>query len=133
SLGLIQLPDGLEQDVDAYLFPPAMLDACLQAVIPADKDFDQRNGGLYLPHEIEAVRLVRRPGHRVWVHARLLEKTSHWSVSDVDIYNEDGRLAAWVRGLRSHRVAGGREELLDDLLYAYQWHLQPPSETEIFT
>ncbi len=69
---------------------PALLDACLQAVIPADGDFDQRNGGLYLPHEIEAVRLFRRPGHRVWVHARLLEKTPHRSVSDVDIYDEDG-------------------------------------------
>ena len=47
------------------------------------------------------------------------------SVSDVDIYNEDGRLAARVRGLRSHRVAGGRDESLDDLLYAYQWRPQP--------
>ena len=33
--------------------------------------------------------------------------------------------AARVRGLRSHRVAGGREESLDDLLYAYQWRPQP--------
>ena len=115
---------------DEYLFHPALLDACLQAVIPADSDFDQRNGGLYLPHEIEAVRLFRRPGHRVWVHARLLEKTPRRSVSDVDIYNEDGRLAARVRGLRSHRVAGGREESLDDLLYAYQWRPQPRSEAD---
>ncbi len=124
------LPDALEQDSDEYVFHPALLDACLQAVIPADSDFDQRNGGLYLPHEIEAVRLFRRPGHRVWVHARLLEKTPHRSVSDVDIYNEDGRLAARVRGLRSHRVAGGREESLDDLLYAYQWRPQPRSEAD---
>ena len=43
-----------KQDSDEYVFPPALLDACLQAVIPADGDFDQRNGGLYLPHEIEA-------------------------------------------------------------------------------
>ena len=78
-----------------------------------------------------AVRLFRRPGRRVWVHARLLEKTPRRSVSDVDIYNEDGRLAARVRGLRSHRVAGGREESLDDLLYAYQWRPQPRSEADI--
>ena len=71
-------PDALEPDqpIAEYVFPPALPDACLQAVIPADSDFDQRNGGLYLPHEIEAVRLFPRPGHRVWVHARLLlEKT----------------------------------------------------------
>jgi len=131
SLGLVQLPDALQPDGDNYVFPPALLDACLQAVIPADSDFDQRNGGLYLPNEIEAVRLFRRPGDRVWVHARLLEKTPHHSVSDVDIYNEDGRPAAWVRGLRSHRVAGAREESLDALLHAYQWRLQPRSEPEI--
>ena len=131
SLGLVVLPGALEEDSDEYLFQPALLDACLQAVIPADGDFDQRNGGLYLPHEIEAVRLFRRPGDRVWVHARLLEKTPHRSVSDVDIYNEDGQPAARVRGLRSHRVAGGREESLDDLLYAYQWRPLPRSEADI--
>jgi acyl transferase domain-containing protein/aryl carrier-like protein len=131
SLGLVLLPDALEPESDEYVFSPALLDACLQAVIPADRDFDQRNGGLYLPHEIEAVRLFRRPGHRVWAHARLLEKTPHRSVSDVDVYNEDGRLVARVRGLRSHRVAGGREESLDDLLYAYQWQPRPRSEGDI--
>ncbi len=68
---------------------------------------------------------------RVWVHARLLEKTPRRSLSEVDIYNEDGRLAARVRGLRSHRVAGGREESLDDLLYAYQWRPEPPSEPDL--
>src|SRR5262249_42098503 len=57
-------------------------------------------------------------------------KTPRRSVSDVDIYTEDGRLAARVRGLRSLRVAGGREESLDDLLYAYQWRSQPPSEAD---
>ena len=130
SLGLVLVPDVLELDSDEYVFPPALLDACLQVVVAADANFDQRNGGLYLPHEIEAVRLFRRPGHRVWVHARLLEKTPHRSVSDVDIYNEDGQLAARVRGLRSHRVAGGRDESLDDLLYAYQWRPQPRSEAD---
>ena len=40
--------------------PCSML--AFRSVIPADSDFDERNGGLYLPHEIEAVRLFRRPG-----------------------------------------------------------------------
>ena len=130
SLGLVVLPEALAQDSDEYLIPPALLDACLQSVIPADGDFDQRDGGLYLPHEIESVRLFCRPGHRVWVHARLLEKTPQRSVSDFDIYNEDGRMAARVRGLRSHRVTGGRQDSLDNMLYAYQWRPQPKSDAE---
>jgi acyl transferase domain-containing protein/aryl carrier-like protein len=131
SFGLVRLPEAVEPDEAEYLLHPALLDACLQAVIPADADFDRRDGRLYLPHEIGSVRLFRRPGPRVWVHARLLKKTPRRSVSDVDIYTEDGRLAARVRGLRSLRVAGGREESLDDLLYAYQWRPQPRSESAI--
>ena len=129
SLGLVVLPEALDQDSDEYLFHPALLDACLQAAIPADGDFNHHIGGLYLPHEIESVRIFRRPGRRVWVQARLLEKTPRRSVSDFEIYDEAGRLAARVRGLRSLRVAGGREESPDELLYAYQWRPQPISES----
>jgi acyl transferase domain-containing protein/aryl carrier-like protein len=131
SLGLVLRPLGLAQDSDQYLFPPALFDACLQTVIPADGNFNQQKGDLYLPYEIEVVRLLRRPGHRVWVHSRLLEKTPRRSVADVDIYDEEGRLATRVRGLCGHRVAGGREESLDDLLFAYEWHSQPRSSADV--
>ena len=131
SLGLVVLADALAETSGEYLFFPALLDACLQAVVAADRDFEQRTGGLYLPHEIESVRLYRRPGRRVWAHARLLEKTPHHSVSHIDIYSEDGQPVARVRGLRSQRVAGGLEESLDDLLYAYQWRPQPSLAADI--
>jgi acyl transferase domain-containing protein/acyl carrier protein len=133
SLGLVRLPDGVEQPGAAYVLHPALFDACLQAVLPADADFDRRDGGLYLPHEVEEVRLYRRPGRRVWVHARLCEKTARRSVSDVDIYDEDGRPVARVRGLRSQRVAGGAEGSIDDLLYAYQWRPQALTGAEAST
>jgi polyketide synthase 12/epothilone polyketide synthase D len=131
SLGLVRLPEALAQEADESLFHPALFDACLQVVIPADGDFDRRDGGLYLPSEIEAVRLLHRPGRRVWVHARLLEKTPRRSLADVEIYDEDGRPVARIRGLRSHRIAGGRDEALDDLLYAYQWLPQPRPAAEV--
>jgi acyl transferase domain-containing protein/acyl carrier protein len=131
SLGLVKLAGALEPDAERSVFHPALLDACLQTVVAADGDFDRHDGGLYLPHEIESVRLFRRPGHYVWAHARLLEKTPRRSVAEVDVYNEDGALAARVRGLKSHRVAGGRDDTLDDLLYAYQWRPEPPREPEL--
>ncbi len=128
SLGSVRLPDALGREEVAYLFHPALLDACLQVVIPADGDFDQRNGGLYLPTAIEQVQLLCRPGRRVWVHARLLEKTPRRSVAEIDVYDEAGQLAVRIRGLHSRRVAGGRGESLDDLFYAYRWHPQPLAE-----
>ena len=130
SLGLVGLVDRVEQEGDGYLFQPALLDACLQVVAAADGDFAEREGGLYLPHDIAAVRLFRRPGRRVWVYARLLEKTPKRSTADVDIYCEDGRLAATVRGLRGHRVAGARNESIDDLLFAYEWRPQAAPEPD---
>jgi NADPH:quinone reductase-like Zn-dependent oxidoreductase/aryl carrier-like protein len=128
SLGSVRLPDALDAEEAAYRFHPALLDACLQVVIPADGDFDQRDGGLYLPSAIDRVELLGRPGRRVWVHARLLEKTPRRSVAEIDVYDEAGQPVARVHGLHSRRVAGGRGESVDDLFYAYQW--QPRSPTE---
>lgn len=129
SLGEVRLPEALGRDDGAYLFHPALLDACLQVVIPADDDFDQRNGGLYLPSAVEQIQVFGRPSGRVWAHARLHEKTPRRSLADVDIYDDEGRLIARVQGLESRRVAGGRDESLDHLLYAYQWQPHALPET----
>ncbi len=126
SLVEIRLPDGLSGDEQGYLFHPALLDACLQGIIPANEGFPDVLDGLYLPVEIEQVRWYRRPGRRLWIHARLIEKTAQRCAADLDIFDESGALAAQIRGLRSQRVAGsGAEEALDELLYASEWRLQP--------
>jgi acyl transferase domain-containing protein/NADPH:quinone reductase-like Zn-dependent oxidoreductase/acyl carrier protein len=130
SLGLIRLPDSLRQEAAEYIFHPALLDACLQVVVAADDAFRREAGALYLPHEIDLVRLVGRPGPCVWSHARLIEKTPQRYIADVDVYDEDGQLAACVRGMLCQRVAAGREELLDDLLYLQEWQLQERRERE---
>ncbi len=130
SLAEIHLPDGATTGEDDWLFHPALLDACFQGVIPADADFDEVVGGLYLPVEIEQIRLYRRPTRRLWVHARLLQKTPRSSAADLDIYDENRELVAQVRGLRSQRVADGADDMLDEWLYAYEWRLQPGSGQE---
>ncbi|SIO27592.1 Acyl transferase domain-containing protein [Singulisphaera sp. GP187] len=125
ALGAVRLPKALEPEEATHLVHPALLDACLQVVIPADGDFNQRDGGLYLPSSIQQVQLFRRPGRQVWAHARLLKKTPRRSLAEVDIYDEAGRLAVRVRGLESRRVMRGRQDSLDDMLFAYQWQPQP--------
>jgi acyl transferase domain-containing protein/acyl carrier protein len=128
ALGSVRLPRGVAADEGQYLFHPALFDACLQVVIPAESDLDDGDAGLYLPAEIDRVQLIRLPTEHVWVHARWLEKSARESTADVDIYNEWGQPCARIRGLRSRRVSGGRDEALDDMLYAYQWRAQPLSE-----
>ena len=59
------------------------------------------------PSEIDQFRLHRSPGHRVWVHARLVEKSERRSTVDLDIYAEDGEPVAQVRGLRASAWPAG--------------------------
>jgi amino acid adenylation domain-containing protein len=122
SLGVLRLPETV--DSDTYIIHPALLDACFQVALVADGDLGD-DDRLYVPVEIERVRLYARPGRRLCSHARLLEKSAKWSVADIDIYDESGIPLLQVRGLRSQRVRGtGADESLDDLLYAYEWQLQ---------
>jgi polyketide synthase 12/epothilone polyketide synthase D len=130
-LAEVCLPEKLIGSEEEHLFHPALLDACFQSVIAADSLFNQVVDQLYLPVEVEQVRLYRRAGRRVWSHSRLREKTPRGSVADLDIYDESGDLVAQVRGLRGQRVAGeNADESLDDLLYAYEWQSQPLPELE---
>ncbi len=120
SLGLVRLPAPLMPHASEYLFHPALLDLCFQVAVVADPGFGE-GGGLYLPTEIERVRLYRSAGPSLWCHARVRLKTTRTTVVDFDIYDEAGQLVARVMGLRSQRVMGDKEETLDDLLGAYQW------------
>jgi NADPH:quinone reductase-like Zn-dependent oxidoreductase/aryl carrier-like protein len=122
SVSIGRLPEGLHAEENDYLFHPALLDACFQLAVLTDRAFDRGLGSLYLPVEIEQLRLFRPAGRSVLVHARLREKTPRRAIADLDIYDEAGLPVAQVRGLHGQRVAGGAEETLDSLLYAYEWH-----------
>jgi acyl transferase domain-containing protein/aryl carrier-like protein len=130
ALGSVRLPERLGPEEAAYRLHPALFDACLQVAVPADSDFGARDGCLYLPYTIDRVELLGRPSGRVWVHARMLEKTARRCVVEVDVYDEDGEPVVRVRGLHSRRVAGGRGGLVDELFYAYRWHCQPIAASE---
>jgi acyl transferase domain-containing protein/acyl carrier protein len=120
----ICLPESVSEE--DYRFHPALLDACFQSVIPAIEDFREERGKLYLPVEIEQFRLYRRPSRRLRSHARILEKSARRLSADIDIFDENNRLVAQVRGLHSQRVRGSdAEEKLDEFLYAYEWRQQP--------
>ncbi|HTU20951.1 MAG TPA: type I polyketide synthase [Gemmataceae bacterium] len=120
ALTEVYLSEGVASE--DYLFHPALLDACFQSIIPANDDFQNDSGKLYLPVEVEQVRLLRRSSRRVWCHVRIREQTARSLLADLDIYDEEHKLAAQIRGFRSQRVSGDDAgDKLDDLLYAHQW------------
>jgi acyl transferase domain-containing protein/NADPH:quinone reductase-like Zn-dependent oxidoreductase/acyl carrier protein len=123
ALGEIRLPDTASET--DYVFHPALLDACFQCVLAA-VDWTDEGQHLYLPVEIERIRLHRSPGRHLWSHARVRERTKRTLIADVDIYDENSILVAKIRGLRAQPLShGDKGETLDELLYAYEWRAQP--------
>lgn len=106
ALGRVELP----VDPEEYCVHPALLDAALQTallLLPAD-------GCTRLPVGVARYRLHRRPGPRVYAHAR---------GDGVTLLDEEGEVLAELQGLsfRPLEDAGGPERLL----YRFEWMEQP--------
>jgi acyl transferase domain-containing protein/SAM-dependent methyltransferase/acyl carrier protein len=130
ALGRIAAPPEVAAELDKYHFHPALLDACLQVTLGTVSNLRRVNDtarGVYLPVEIEEVRVYARPGPRVWSHAKLTEINRQGLSAQVHVFDENGALLLEMNGLRCQYVGvdGGEAEALDDLLYEFQWQLQP--------
>jgi len=130
ALGEIAVPEELGSEVEQYQFHPAALDACLQVILGTlarTTRVEDAGRGVYLPVEIEEMRVYGRPGTRLWSHARIVELNRQGLTASVRAYDESGRLIVDIHGLRCQYlgVDGGQAESLDDLLYEFQWQLQP--------
>jgi NADPH:quinone reductase-like Zn-dependent oxidoreductase/SAM-dependent methyltransferase/NAD(P)-dependent dehydrogenase (short-subunit alcohol dehydrogenase family)/aryl carrier-like protein len=126
ALGRVTAPEAIAAQTEDYQLHPAILDACLQVLCGAAPEDPEATGrqGLYLPVEVEQVRVFGRTGRQLWSHARLVEKTHQGIVAEVDVYDDAGRPVVQVRGLRCQAVGGGQENL-EELLYEYRWQLRP--------
>ena len=132
ALGQITMSEALIPEMDPYHFHPAALDACLQVILgtlTGMKRDEDAGRGVYLPVEIEDVRIYGRPGANLWSHAKLVDMNKQGLTAEVRAYDENGRLILEIHGLRCQYVGvdGGQAESLDDLLYEFQWQLQPRS------
>jgi acyl transferase domain-containing protein/NADPH:quinone reductase-like Zn-dependent oxidoreductase/acyl carrier protein len=132
ALGRIVAPAAIEADLDDYHLHPALLDSCLQVLIGAlpGQSSGAFSGRLFLPVEVERLRVSGRAGPGVWSHVRLRDWTSKALTADITVISEEGDVVAEVRGFRCVAIEdgpGGGE--LDDLVYRYQWRLSPKAET----
>jgi acyl transferase domain-containing protein/NADPH:quinone reductase-like Zn-dependent oxidoreductase/SAM-dependent methyltransferase/acyl carrier protein len=130
ALAQIGLTADLVPQLESYQFHPAALDACLQTILGTllrVRSGEDAGQGVYLPVEIEEVRVYGRPGAQLWSHARLVEINRQGLVAQVQAYDENGRLILDIRNLRCQYLGsdGSPAETLDDLLYEFKWQLQP--------
>jgi NADPH:quinone reductase-like Zn-dependent oxidoreductase/SAM-dependent methyltransferase len=140
SLGRIQLPAALNAETAAYQIHPALLDACWQALAALWDTPELAGQDTYMPVGVDSFRFYRRPGRRLWSHARLRPQppeatrtgaSAETITGDLWLYDEGGQLVAEVEGLRARRATldslrralrgAGSAETWREWLYEVQW------------
>lgn len=130
TLGQVQLP--ATETSDAYLWHPALLDACLQVLAGPlhvqGGTFSARD--LYLPVGVGALTVYQLPraGATLWSRASLRSTTDIDRVTgDVIVSDGAGNTVAEISGFVLERVGRGRAAAYQDpdaWLYAVQWRQQ---------
>jgi len=126
ALGQIRLPETLAADFEDYQLHPVLLDGCFQVMLCtllADAR-DSTTNGVYLPVGIDRLRVYRRPGTRLWGHARLTAQNASAIEGNIWLLDEDGNVLVEIQGFRCQALKGVQtdaSENVDDWLYAFQW------------
>ncbi|WP_454561929.1 type I polyketide synthase [Mycobacterium haemophilum] len=127
ALVRVRLVDKASRD-SADVAPAALLDGCFQAVglLAADE-------GLYLPQSIGRFTLLRRLPAEMWAHVRRSVIEHERQISDLDIYDLDGRLLATVEALTAQRVgaAASAEPQIGALEIVWEEHELPQNDSRI--
>ncbi len=102
SIAQLSLPEGLRREAAHYALHPALLDACLQAVMVAlPETFD----GLLLPVALDEFRVFHAGLSDVWVHVVLRASDPDRITADLSIADAVGGVAATLRGFQAKRIA----------------------------
>lgn len=127
ALAEVVVPEGVAKTVEDYHFHPAVLDACFHIfkgvqTIPAGavpEDY------FYLPQGIRRIRLAcDQPPTRFWAHGRLIKDDGKSLVSDIQIYDDQGRQIAEILGFRADHVEQKRSA--DDVSQCYYQFVWEP-------
>ena len=124
ALSQVQLPEAAGAAAD-YQIHPALLDACFQTVAGVLGGTD---GATWLPVEVGAYRLFRRPAGALLCHVRAVPHAPGGSrrSADVVVVDAAGAEVAAITGLVAQRVAaesGHRPE--DDWFLDLSWEVVP--------
>lgn len=130
-LSRLRVSPTLEKQVEEYQLHPTILDACFQ-LLGSIVSF--KKAGVYLPFEINYLRVYAPCGIEFWCYARLVEHSATSIKGDIQLLDISGNVLVEIQGLRLQSLEGTREttpEKMDNYLYEYQWRLKPRSEQEL--
>ncbi len=139
-IAMIQAPAGLEIQSSVYHFHPALLDACLQAVLAALPDIATMQGKemILLPMILRQARIRRTSSSELWCHAELL--TGQNENKDmvrvcVSIWDSVGQSVAQIDDLQLKQVNTRAihrhgQAAHEDWLYEIKWYPKARTEPE---
>jgi acyl transferase domain-containing protein/NADPH:quinone reductase-like Zn-dependent oxidoreductase/thioesterase domain-containing protein/acyl carrier protein len=134
ALAEIEAPPSVAAAVHAYVFHPALLDACFQAFIGTRIAATARPlDDLFLPQSVRRIVLYgERPPARLWAHARLTHEDAASLVSDIRVYGDDGRRVADILGFRLDHVEQKRGAAdVDAWAYRFEWEPCPLRDSDV--
>jgi acyl transferase domain-containing protein/NAD(P)-dependent dehydrogenase (short-subunit alcohol dehydrogenase family) len=125
AVSRVELPPNIDS-TNGYVFHPAVVDACLHALMPCMPGYGERDRGSYWPLSIDKVNVYAPVGSVVWVHTKFIEKEDGRAIVNIRLYSEDERCAAELIGLRIERVTAttlAQREKVDtrDWLWEVAW------------
>ncbi len=121
ALAEIEVPESLRADLARYEFHPAVLDACLQALI-GGADFPESKS--YLPVSIDRLRVFGRPGVSLWSYVREARIRGEVLEASIRVLDGRGQLLAEIEGLRCQGVEDKKLAEtgdLDSMFYRFSW------------
>ncbi len=122
AVGEIELPRAAGE-ASGYTAHPALIDACLQAMLAALPAGNQDDGPV-LPTGVRAVRRFGAVGRRVSTHVRVTDRTDRGVQADVFLFDEQGRPVLELSGVTARRLGGtGRGE--ERLFLMHEWRAAP--------
>ena len=131
ALGRISSPDSINLDEDTYQVHPALLDSAFQVLIAAAGPLSS-NGSpakdLYIPVSIDRIELHSKPGKQFWSHATVRNREAMAIEANIQVIDEQGKVALSVQGLRCRKIEEARSarlEEIDDWLYQLRWERKP--------
>jgi acyl transferase domain-containing protein/acyl carrier protein len=107
---------------------PTLLDACFQALISALPEDSPVSRQVYVPVEIEQLRLYSRPGRRFYCHGVLHAIGAQDILGDLTLIDDDGTVLVEIKNLRCQALrsaATNKIANLDDWTYQSVWRAAP--------
>ncbi|MCF6439124.1 type I polyketide synthase [Pseudoalteromonas luteoviolacea] len=103
SLAHVQLPECITtNELSHYHLHPALFDACIQILGAA---VAKPSEGTFMPIGLDALTVHQQGVQQLWSFVRLIEQSDDQVITDIALFDSQGKLVAEVTGFKIGRVA----------------------------